>query len=153
MKQLEEYFINKESQSVDATEKLLTMFFRKHKENYGFKVTYFNGILGVGIGLECEWPEAPDNGNYLKSSMITGYKFKQFSYGARFHEELQNICFLIFKYRNHFYINFVMLNKGGDIREAELMEFESKETMLEVAKEQLWLGVAYEVNLFLKDDK
>ncbi len=150
MKPIEEFFINKESQSVDTTEKLLTMFFRNPKENYGFKVTYLNGILGIGIGLECEWPEAPDNGNYLKSSMITGYQFKRFSYGLTVHEDPHVIYLLVFKYRNHFYINFVALGKNGEIRQAELMEFESKETMLEVANEQLWVDFANEVNRFYK---
>ncbi len=148
---MEDYFINKESQSIDSTGKLLSIFFRKHKENYGFQVSYLNGVLGIGIGLEYEWPEAPDNGNYLKSSMITGYKFKQFSYGTTVNEDPHKIYFLIFEYGNRFYINFVIFSENGDLRQAELMEFESKETMLEVANDQLWVDFANEVNQFLKD--
>lgn len=151
MKTLESYSIKKERMTIDPNEKMLTLFFRKPNEKYGFAVTYLRSILGMAIGLNYEWPEAPDDGNTLKSAMITGYQFKQFSYGTTVNEDPHEIYFMVFKNREHFYINYVILDKKGTVDKTDLCEFSSKEEMLEAANNELWIDFKNEVKRFLHE--
>ncbi len=151
MKALESYSINQESMVIDPTEKMITMFFCKPNEKYGFTITYLKSILGMGIGLNYEWPEAPDDRHTLKSAMITGYQFKQFSYGTTVNEDPHEIYFIVFKNRDHFYINYVIFDEKGAVDKTDLCEFSSKEEMLEAAYNELWIDFENEVKRFLHE--
>ncbi|MBD3611487.1 MAG: hypothetical protein HUJ13_03555 [Hydrogenovibrio crunogenus] len=151
MKPMEDLFNNKERQTLSDNNKRLELCYRKNDEKYGFNVIYQATFTGFFIGLDYEWPEAPEDGNYLKSSMITGYQFKKFNYGSVGNQTEHTVFLLVFTYRDKFYTNFVIFNKDASVRQADLMAFNSKEDMLKVADNQLWLEFSNEVNRFLKD--
>lgn len=149
MNQLQAFFIHKESQTLNPNGKELILFFRNPGDKYGFHVIYKTTNSGFFIGLDYEWPEAPDDENVLKSSMITDYQFKKFNYGSSGNQKEHTVFLLISKYRDYFYTNLVIFDDNGLIKKAELIQFESKETLLEFADNQLWVEFSNEVNRFL----
>lgn len=148
-KTLNDFIVKKESMDLNPKHKAVELFFRESGEKYGIRVMYANSSMGKAIGLYFEWPEAPENENVLKSSMITDYQFKSFTYPESAFEEPHQIYFLVFKYRDRFYINHVSFTEDNQIKEAGLLAFESKEQMLAATEQELWPDFMIEVKRFV----
>ncbi|MBD3611551.1 MAG: hypothetical protein HUJ13_03905, partial [Hydrogenovibrio crunogenus] len=56
MKPMEDFFINKERQTLSDNNKRLELFYRKNDEKSGFNVIYQATFTGFSIGLDSEWP-------------------------------------------------------------------------------------------------
>jgi len=149
IKKMEDFFIKREKVKFQPTNRIISMFFRTEGEKYGFDILYTTCSTGIAIGLNYQWPEAPKDENVMISSMITEYDFKKFSYGITVLEDAHDIYFLVFKYRGKFYVNFVIITEDNEIKQAELMEFKTKEDMLEIADNVLWHDFRDEIHKFI----